>query len=196
MSIRTTLIRKLSVGLTSSLMVLCASAFAAPLTYHIAGSGSGSLNGTSFSNSSFEFFLTGEATNYINSLSIASVTIAGLGSTTLFIPTRLGFCGSCSSGAVFFSRADGFDLFDFHIVPPTGWSFAAPFSPLSGSEVYALNQFIDVPSSGGLLTFSSSSDVQFWAAPVPEPETYAMMLAGLGLIGGIARRKKQLQASS
>ncbi len=27
--------------------------------------------------------------------------------------------------------------------------------------------------------------------PVPEPETYAMLLAGLGLIGGIARRRKQ-----
>jgi len=29
------------------------------------------------------------------------------------------------------------------------------------------------------------------AAPVPEPETYAMMLAGLGLLGFVARRKKQ-----
>ena len=28
-------------------------------------------------------------------------------------------------------------------------------------------------------------------APVPEPETYAMMLAGLGLLGFIARRRKQ-----
>lgn len=28
------------------------------------------------------------------------------------------------------------------------------------------------------------------SAPVPEPETYAMMLAGLGLVGGIARRRK------
>ncbi len=27
-------------------------------------------------------------------------------------------------------------------------------------------------------------------APVPEPETYAMLLAGLGLIGAIARRRK------
>ena len=32
------------------------------------------------------------------------------------------------------------------------------------------------------------------AAPVPEPETYAMLLAGLGLIGAIARRHKATQA--
>lgn len=30
-------------------------------------------------------------------------------------------------------------------------------------------------------------------APVPEPETYAMLLAGLGLVGAIARRRKQNQ---
>jgi hypothetical protein len=29
-----------------------------------------------------------------------------------------------------------------------------------------------------------------YAAPVPEPETYAMLLAGLGLIGAISRRRK------
>jgi len=29
-----------------------------------------------------------------------------------------------------------------------------------------------------------------YAAPVPEPETYAMLLAGLGLIGAVSRRRK------
>ncbi|HTY99264.1 MAG TPA: PEP-CTERM sorting domain-containing protein, partial [Rhodocyclaceae bacterium] len=31
-------------------------------------------------------------------------------------------------------------------------------------------------------------------APVPEPETYAMMLAGLGLMGAVARRRKSKQS--
>lgn len=31
-------------------------------------------------------------------------------------------------------------------------------------------------------------------APVPEPETYAMLLAGLGLVGAVARRRQNKQA--
>jgi hypothetical protein len=33
-------------------------------------------------------------------------------------------------------------------------------------------------------------------SPVPEPETYAMLLAGLGLMGGMARRRKQKLANA
>jgi hypothetical protein len=34
------------------------------------------------------------------------------------------------------------------------------------------------------------------STPVPEPETYSMVLAGLGLMGFIARRRKQKEAAA
>ena len=47
-------------------------------------------------------------------------------------------------------------------------------------------------------TLAAGSSFDYFApaiAPaIPEPETYAMMLAGLGLIGGVALRRKQQQA--
>ena len=45
---------------------------------------------------------------------------------------------------------------------------------------------------GGQLNLVSSSTV---SAPIPEPETYAMMLAGLGLMGFVARRRRQKEAA-
>jgi len=42
----------------------------------------------------------------------------------------------------------------------------------------------------GPKTWVSSSILQ----PIPEPETYAMMLAGLALVGFMARRRKQIEA--
>ena len=48
-------------------------------------------------------------------------------------------------------------------------------------------------SGGYTLTalVSSSSQDQMMATPIPEPETYMMLLAGLGLMGFVARRRKQ-----
>jgi hypothetical protein len=46
------------------------------------------------------------------------------------------------------------------------------------------------------VTFSSTqnafeSDNHSYIAAVPEPETYAMLLAGLGLVSAVARRRRQ-----
>jgi hypothetical protein len=46
--------------------------------------------------------------------------------------------------------------------------------------------FVDAPGS----TFVSDSG-NLMTAPIPEPETYAMLLAGLGLIGFMTRRRKR-----
>jgi len=47
--------------------------------------------------------------------------------------------------------------------------------------------------------WNGNFEVQPGAAPsllaVPEPETYAMMLAGLGLMGFVAHRRKRVEAA-
>jgi hypothetical protein len=40
-------------------------------------------------------------------------------------------------------------------------------------------------------TLDQTYHIELITAPVPEPETYALMLAGLGLVGFVARRRKQ-----
>lgn len=47
-------------------------------------------------------------------------------------------------------------------------------------------------ATSGALTMAGATSLRFApTAPVPEPETYAMLLAGLGLMATIARRRRQ-----
>jgi hypothetical protein len=73
----------------------------------------------------------------------------------------------------------------------TGSGTAASFS-ISNVVTGAGDYYLEVSGkagglSGGLYSGSISSTV----SPVPEPETYAMLLAGLGLMGAIARRRNK-----
>lgn len=45
--------------------------------------------------------------------------------------------------------------------------------------------------SGGQVANTSLIGASYTVTPVPEPESFAMMLAGLGLMGAIALRRKQ-----
>ena len=73
----------------------------------------------------------------------------------------------------------------------TEGDFRAFISP-DGEGMVDLNSLVDLPD-GVILTLAAgiNNEGQVIAAGViPEPETYALMLAGLGLIGFMGRRKK------
>ena len=52
-----------------------------------------------------------------------------------------------------------------------------------------------IQNLGGIVFPNLIFDIYVQSQPIPEPETYAMMLAGLGLLVGVARRRRQKPAA-
>jgi hypothetical protein len=71
--------------------------------------------------------------------------------------------------------------------------FSVDFTLLSGANDFAFNFGLNAPvgEGWGLRNILVTADLLTAPPPVPEPETYAMMIAGLGLLGFAARRRKQ-----
>jgi hypothetical protein len=54
------------------------------------------------------------------------------------------------------------------------------------------NQTLTFKAVGASDSYGTSLDRVSLTAAVPEPETYAMLLAGLGMVGLLARRRRKL----
>jgi hypothetical protein len=194
---------KKHVFLVAGLLAISGPTWAEMFAYSISGTGSGSLSGVTFSNNAFTFTLVGDTANLttdlfdgsqaIDPLTSASVNLDGIGLASFdSVATRL---GRSATSIAFFSRSpNGLDLFDFELSAPVDLGNA--FSGVTGSNVSALTQFIDVVTSLGALTFTASSNVVFSGmsltpvSQIPEPQTYALLLAGLGVVGTVAARRK------
>lgn len=89
--------------------------------------------------------------------------------------------GSVANG----SYETGLNLMRVNVV---SFGTTAPTYTPYADDGAALRAFLDL--NQGSATFGQLTI----AAPVPEPESYAMLLAGLGVMGAIARRRRNKQA--
>ena len=137
----------------------------------------------------------------------APISITGPGLTrTVYLYTHafehLDSTGRREAGGARFSF-DGLDNnFIFTNLPvgsPSIYDEDFLFSGLGNRQNSTLSVFARSVNSdrlmSGIYDYATGSDIPaHWVLSVPEPETYALMLAGLGVMGAVVRRRKASQA--
>ena len=89
-------------------------------------------------------------------------------------------------GAINFSNAGGVANNSFD----SGLSFMRIDAASTGSSASIYNQYLDLGASEVHVYFDANKALHIQSiAVVPEPESYAMLLAGLGMLGFMARRR-------
>jgi hypothetical protein len=140
--------------------------------------------------------LTGEQYNYsyIDSTYLSSYYDGGEGE-TLYSEEPFDF--NPLLDAIWDPLLTGYGIFDFqktaiHYADGSSVSMGAIIAGGNGNlQVHAYGDFEATWYSGSPISFIT---VAYGIPAVPEPETWAMLLAGLGLVGGIARRRRGLRA--
>lgn len=138
----------------------------------------------------YEFTLTGDysAQWTLDSEPGAGAAQIGLGFIVYDVPGTFPGASVPNANLYFWNE----NLFGGLLITSNGSDLLSTNGPqlFTGTElepVFKLGTFALTQNNGaGLYTLT----VKDLSAPVPEPETYAMMLAGLGIVGFAARRRK------
>lgn len=140
--------------------------------------------------------LTGTLPNLTAGFSVSHLEDALFTDTFTFSPSVA--AGSFANGTISTIGFSNVANVDFYSVSLNGTNFVLGPNfvveggvlfptPVSGPLVLVVTGY-----AGSASSYSGTLNVE--VAPVPEPETYGMMLAGLGLVGFMARRRKQQAA--
>ena len=136
-------------------------------------------------------FLEGNATGTTDATILANFNQAWFGATTSAL--AIGFYGG--SGVGLSTAGDGVNVFNPGGTNVAGVSFGTAGAGVTFDNAAGLGGTISQLSAVGVHgAFVSFNGAEIGSpgliAAVPEPETYAMMLAGLGLVGFSARRRR------
>jgi hypothetical protein len=202
LSIRAPLVAA-SVFVSALSMVLAAApAMASPITYTEVGTGSGSLDGISFTNQLVTITMTADTSNitqrsptFFENFGTTSITVSTAGTDTLtnpvvfvnqtFSPPTAGFTvliGTLIGPSVMDTLNSTFATYALGAIGPTsGASFINPgFAFATGSGTFSL-------SSMGDTTFTATAGV----SAIPLPAAFPLFATGLGALGLLAWRRKR-----
>jgi hypothetical protein len=173
------------------LMALAAHCDANPVQFIFTGTGSGSASAAAFTNAPFTIHLFADTSgvtlvpdpnNVVFSVngSSSTIDIASIGFGSILAGTRV-FVNQASN-AVGFSLAgpSGLDLLDIQHPTFGTYDLMTSFGPVTVSDSHpgALEQFRDIASSLGPLSFTAARDITFTAVVVPEPSTIGLFAVG------------------
>jgi hypothetical protein len=175
----------------------------ADITYTVSMIGSGTFDGTSFSDADVDVFLTGDPAGVTQSGTVffitgpLMVTVAGLGTDTY---TAAGMvvdnqASNVHSLGVGFGGLDSPAFLGLFNSAFSTYALQGPLGPVTSSDLFGIGG--SQATLGGLVSFSTSGPETFTAVETtPEPASWLLLGIGLAILPFLKRRAQSFLKSS